>query len=144
MIKSLRKRHLQIWSTLMVLLPAGIISARLATPKAATNTLLQPATAAAYPFIIKTAQNKNYTVNIRKDKDSSYQLEWINKQILSVPTCTIYSVPEGSGDTKNGQLIGRIEAMVTYHFILPADASSIRELLLYDFIHGQVIDRIHF
>jgi hypothetical protein len=144
MIKSLRKRHLQIWSMLMVLLPAAIISARLATPKAATDQLLQPATIAAYPFIVKTVQNKNYTVHIRKDKDSSLQLEWINKQILTVPTCTIYSVPEGSGDTRNGQLIGRIEAMGTYHFVLPAGAASIRELLLYDFIHGQVIDRIHF
>ncbi len=144
MIKSLRKRHLQIWSMLMVLLLAGIIGARLATPKAATDTLLQPATTVAYPFIEKTAQNKNYTVHIRRDNNSSFQLEWINKQILSVPTCTIYTVPEGSADVRNGQLIGRIEAMGTYHFVLPADAASIRELLLYDFIHGQIIDRIHF
>ena len=144
MIKSLRKRHLQTWSMLMVLLPAVIISARLATPNAAADTLLQPATTIAYPLIVKTAEGNNYTVHIRKDKDSSYQLEWINKRILSVATCTIYSVPEGSDDVRNGQLIGRIEAMGTYHFILPAGASSIRELLLYDFIHGQVIDRIHF
>jgi hypothetical protein len=144
MIKSLRKRHLQIWSMLMVLLPAGIVGARLATPKAVKETLLQPANTAAYPLIVKTVETNNYTVHIRKDKDSNFQLEWINKQILSVPTCTIYSVPEGSNDVRNGQLIGRIEAMGTYHFVLPAGAASIRELLLYDFIHGQVIDRIHF
>ena len=129
---------------LMVLLPAAIIGARLATPKAATDTLLQPATTVAYPFVVKTVETRSYTVYIRKDKDSSLQLEWINKQILTVPTCTIYSVPEGSADVSNGQLIGRIEAMGTYYFALPAGAASIRELLLYDFIHGQVIDRTHF
>ena len=144
MIKSLRKRHLQIWSMLMVLLPAVIISARLATPKAAPDALLQPVTTAAYPFIVKTAANNNYTAHIRKDKDSSFQLEWINKQILTVPTCTLYIVPEGSSDIEKGQLIGRIEAMGTYHFVLPADAASIRQLLLYDFIHEQIIDRVHF
>lgn len=144
MVKNLRKRHLQIWSMLLVLLPAGIISARLATPKAAKDKLLQPATAAPYPFIVKTAENKNYTVHIRKDKDSSIQLEWINKEILTVPTCTIYILPLGINDIRKGQLIGRIEAMGTYRFAIPANTASIDQLLLYDFIHQQIIESIHF
>ncbi len=127
---------------LMVLLPVGIISARLATPKAATDKLLQPATTAPFPFIIKTAENKNYTVHIRKDKDSSIQLEWINKKILTVPTCTIYSLPAGMNDIKNGQLIGRIEAMGSYCFPIPVNTPPIHHLLLYDFIHQQTIDTI--
>jgi hypothetical protein len=42
MIKSLRKRHLQIWILWAVLLPAGIIVAWMAVPKKATQKLLQP------------------------------------------------------------------------------------------------------
>jgi hypothetical protein len=42
MIKSLRKRHLQIWILWAVLLPVGIIIAWMAMPKKVTQELLQP------------------------------------------------------------------------------------------------------
>jgi hypothetical protein len=42
MIKSLRKRHLQIWILWAVLLPVGIIVAWMSVPKKATQELLQP------------------------------------------------------------------------------------------------------
>jgi hypothetical protein len=42
MIKSLRKRHLQIWILWAVLLPAGIAVAYISVPKKATQELLQP------------------------------------------------------------------------------------------------------
>jgi hypothetical protein len=144
MVKTLRKRHLQIWTLLMVLIPAGIISARLAIPHSATSRLLQPMGMGAYPVIVKTVDTKNYTVRIRQAADSSHQLEWINKVILTVPTCTIYSLPEGTGDIKKGQLIGRIEAMGTYHFPVPPNTAAVKQLVLYDFIHQQIIDTIHF
>jgi len=79
---------------------------------------------------------------------SSFQLEWVNKAVLMVPTATVYKVPAGSTNIKEGQLIGRIEARGIYRF--PLDKSfqvpgaDNYELLLYDFIHQQVIDSIHF
>ena len=42
MIKPLRKRHLQIWTLLAVLIPVGIIVAWMAVPKKVTQELLQP------------------------------------------------------------------------------------------------------
>lgn len=42
MIRSLRKRHLQVWIFLAVLLPVGIIVAWIAVPKKVTQELLQP------------------------------------------------------------------------------------------------------
>jgi hypothetical protein len=42
MIKSLRKRHLQIWILWAVLLPVGIIVAYMAVPEKVTQDLLQP------------------------------------------------------------------------------------------------------
>jgi len=128
----------------MVILPVGIISARLATPKAVTDKLLQPADLAAYPIIVKTSDSKNYTVRIRQSNDSSLQLEWVNKNILTVPTCTIYSLPEGTNDITKGQLIGRIEAMGTYRFALPSNSAVFNKIALYDFIHQQIIDTVHF
>jgi hypothetical protein len=41
MIKQLRKRHLQIWALWAVLIPVGIIVARIAVPKKVTQELLQ-------------------------------------------------------------------------------------------------------
>lgn len=43
MIKTLRKRHLQIWILWAVLLPVGIIIAYMSVPKKVTQDLLQPA-----------------------------------------------------------------------------------------------------
>jgi hypothetical protein len=42
MIKTLRKRHLQIWILWAILLPFGIIVAYMSMPKKVTQELLQP------------------------------------------------------------------------------------------------------
>jgi hypothetical protein len=42
MVKSLRKRHLQIWILFAILLPAGIVIAWMAVPGKVTQELLQP------------------------------------------------------------------------------------------------------
>lgn len=42
MIKTLRKRHLQIWILWAVLIPVGIITAWMVVPGKATQELLQP------------------------------------------------------------------------------------------------------
>jgi hypothetical protein len=148
MIKPLRKRHLQIWSMLMVLLPVSIVSAWRAIPKPATDKLLQPAAAMAYPLILKTVEKENYTIRLRKDNNSLLQLEWLNKKTLTAPTATIYKIATGSNDIKSGSLIGRIEASGTYRFpvdssFLPFNSSG-NKLLLYDFIHQQIIDSVKF
>jgi len=42
MIKSQRKKHLQIWTLWAVLIPVGIIVAWMSVPKKVTQELLQP------------------------------------------------------------------------------------------------------
>lgn len=144
MVKSLRKRHLQIWSMLLVLLPAGIISARLATRKTPAQALLQPDSIAPLPVIIYRAETAAYTATIRKAGDSSFQLEWTNKIPLTVPTCNVYSMPEGSSTINNAVLIGRIEALGTYRFALSHGIGNVHHLVLYDFIHGKAVDSVFF
>ena len=67
MIKQLRRRHFQVWAVLLVLLPAGIISATLVIPRQPANALLQPVNMVALPIIIKTVEKENYTIRLRKD-----------------------------------------------------------------------------
>lgn len=142
MTKQLRRRHFQIWLLLLLILPLGIITARLVRPKPAVNQLLQPVSIPALPTLLQTYKNENYTVNIRKGNDTSQQLEWINNQILAVPTAVIYKTEKGSKSIENGEMVGRIEARGIYRFSMRP--GPVETLLLYDFIHQQIIDTINF
>lgn len=145
MIKQLRKRHLQIWTAWAVLLPVGIIAAYTAIKKPVVTQLLQPASATALPVELRKTEKENYTIALRSNSDTSQlQLEWINKNILTVPTATIYKTAAGD-DIAKGKLVGRIEARGTYYF--DVDSGFLKEncrVVVYDFIHKEVIDSINF
>lgn len=152
MIKQLRKRHLQIWTVIAVLLPVGIAAAWLSIPEEAKDMLLQPAPVQVLPNVLASAEKENYTVRIRSNGDTSQlQLEWINKKTLTYPTATIYATTDTSNEVENGLLIGRIEARGAYYFYLTNGKDQTQifnpqngHLLLYDFIHKQIIDTINF
>ncbi len=144
MIKQLRKRHFQIWSGMLILIPTGIISAILVIPKPATNMLLQPPTTTALPVIIKTVDKENYTMNLRGNSEKPTQVEWINKKALTVPTAVIYKINPATEKIESNDLVGRIESQRTYHFDLKADSTDNYHFILYDFIHQQIIDSINF
>ena len=147
MIKPLRKRHLQIWTMLAVLLPAGIILSWLVIPNPVPVKLLNPVAAELLPVVKHKKENDQYCINIRTNSDNTaWQLEWINKMPLTVPSAVIYKTTGNSGEIKNGQLVGRIEARGDYVFALPADPAITDRLhlTLYDFIHQQIIDSINF
>ena len=149
MIKPLRKRHLQIWTALAVLIPLGIIAAWLSIPQQAKDKLLQPSPVQALPIVLASADKDNYTVRIRSNRDTSQlQLEWINKNILTYPTATIYKTRKNEKDISSGALIGRIEARGNYYFKLDSTFNvgkdSAYQLFLYDFIHKKIIDTINF
>lgn len=144
MIKQLRKRHFQIWSAMLVVIPLGIIAATLVIPKQTRNALLQPPPSVALPVIIKTVERENYTINLRGSSQIPGQLEWINKTVLTFPTAVIYKTASGKNDISKADLIGRIEARGTYHFDLKYDLTNNYHFILYDFIHQQIIDSINF
>jgi hypothetical protein len=149
MIKVLRKRHLQIWTALAVLVPVGIIAAWIFVPRYPVQPLLQPVTENALPEIVKQTDKGKYMISIRTNPQrTAYQLEWINNNTLAWPTATIYLVAKESTDIKNGLLIGRIESRGAYRFALPPNFQPVNfstyQLTLYDFIHERIIDTINF
>jgi hypothetical protein len=148
MIKPLRKRHLQIWTCMAVLIPLGIISAWLVVPKPVTDRLLDPASSNALQVVIKTISTDHYSVSLRKEENgSSIQLEWINKSPLTAPSAIIYQThPEkGMDSLEAAALIGRIDSRGVYHFPLKNDSLNLHaHFVLYDIVHHQVIDRINF
>jgi hypothetical protein len=149
MMKPLRKRHLQIWILLAILLPVGILIAWISIPKEAKDKLLEPPSVRALPKVLAYADNDNYTVRIRSNSDTSQlQVEWINKKTLIYPTATIYKMPLHDTSIALGRLVGRIEARGNYYFKVDstfnAAKDSAYQLILYDFIHKQIIDSITF
>jgi hypothetical protein len=145
MIRTLRKKHLQIWLTIAVLLPVGIISAWLAVPQPVRDHLLQPSSTASLPLIIAKIENSNYTINLRGSADrSSLQLEWINNGELAFPSAIIYRIVHQDEKIEDAAIIGRIDGRGTYLFPLKKDSSNIGfHFVLYDIIHHQVIGRIN-
>jgi hypothetical protein len=148
MIKPLRRRHVQIWILLAILIPPGIIGAWLVVPKAVTDRILHPAPSAELPILINTITKDNYSVSLRRQEDwAGVQLEWINHSALMTPSAIIYEThPEKGRDSLEGAgLIGRIDSRGTYFFPLKNDSLNIHfHFMLYDIIHHQVIDRINF
>ena len=146
MIKPLRKRHLQVWTILAFLLPAGIIAAAVVVPKQQSNKPMQTQSVQALTVVVKTSENGNYTANLRSDKGgAAWQLEWINKEVLTAPTALIYQVKKPNEDINNALLIGRIEGRGTYYFNFKSNGTNQPfRFVLYDIIHHQQIDSITF
>ncbi|MEP6596874.1 MAG: hypothetical protein ABJA71_13055 [Ginsengibacter sp.] len=143
MIRSLRRRHFQIWIALAILLPAGIVIGAIVIPKPAHDKLLQPGSSIALPVVLKSIYRGNYTVNLRSNEDlSTVQLEWINKDALIFPSALIYKVADKNEGITGADIIGRIESRGTYHFALKPDSTGNYNFKLYDFIHQQIIDSI--
>lgn len=147
MMKSLRKRHLQVWTAWALLLPAGIVWAWLVVPCQQPVKLLQSPVADLLPVITQTKEHDEYTVNIRSDRShTKWQLEWKNKTALIYPSAVIYKLATATGDIAKGELIGRIESRGDYIFSLEKEpgANTTLNLVLYDFIHGKIIDTLNF
>jgi hypothetical protein len=146
MTKSLRKKHLLIWLVCAVLFPAGIITAYSSVEKAATDSLLQPAKVEALPIVLKQKESSEYAVAIRCNNDTSQlQLEWKNKNILTVPTAVIYQSSKNTKDISSAKAVGRIEGRGSFYFTVDSTfTGSNYQLLVYDFIHQQLIETINF
>jgi hypothetical protein len=147
MVKSLRKRHLQVWSALAIILPAGIIAAWLVIPNQPPVKIIKAAEEQLLPVIVHTAGTENFQANIRTDNErSSWQLEWINKKELTAPSAVIYKTNAGAFNPAAAELVGRIETKGRYIFPLKPDSTGWRQakLVLYDFIHEQKMDSINF
>ena len=145
MIKSLRKRHRQVWILLAILLPMGILLSWLVIPNPVPVKLLKPVSMELLPIIKYTTEKEEYRINIRTNRENTaWQLEWKNKLALTVPSAVIYQVKDNNNDITKAQLIGRIEAKGDYLFPLKLDSLKQQDFrfLLYDFIHAKIIDSL--
>ena len=148
MIKTLRKRHLQIWILWAILLPVGIIVAWMAVPKNATEELLQNEKIDFLPIQIDTQAEKGKyysTLNTNRER-SKYQLQWkiyngfdYSTSIYNRSSLLIYRVTN-----TEYELIGRIGGNRQYYFNLANDSSDRYSFIIYDPIRKEKVDSINF
>lgn len=140
MMKPLRKKHLQIWILLAVLIPAGIISAYMVVPKEAISKSVPEQKNAALPVVLNKIETKNYSVYLRRSADNkNYQLQWISNKASVQPSSLVYKEQNGERE-----LIGRVESTGAYFFPLKADSANRYHFILYDIIHQHITDSINF
>lgn len=147
MVKNLRKRHRQIWMALALVLPAIIITAWLVIPDPQPVKVIAGNEEILLPDVIRSAGTPLSQVNIRSSNGRTvWQLEWKSKKILEVPSAVIYASDSERFDPANAIFIGRIESKGRYLFSLEKSTASKQrlQLVLYDFIHGKVVDIIKF
>jgi hypothetical protein len=142
MIRPLRKRHLQIWIVWALLLPLGIVSAVMARRYIPVNAI-ETQNGSLLPVVIKENTWKGNTVQLRSNSlGSIQQLVWMNRQMLSIASATIYLADIDTGSIASSKYIGRIESRGNYVFDLPLKKAY--HFIIYDFIHQQIVGRINF
>ncbi|MCX6319024.1 MAG: hypothetical protein NTW29_17230 [Bacteroidetes bacterium] len=130
-----------------LLLPIGILSAWLVIPNHEPVKILKPREQVLLPVIAYTAGTEHFQARVRTNTDrSAWQLEWINKTILTTPSAVIYKIKGETFAPESAELIGRIETQGRYIFSLQPDSTGWvgTRLILYDFIHAQRTDSIKF
>lgn len=147
MTKSLRSWHFRIWTLLALLFPLSLFVAWWAIPEIPYVVLPDREQITALPLLLQSQETPQHIVNIRANPEKTVlQVEWKNKTALLVPTAIIYRQLKGVKDITNNEIIGRIEARGEYRFPVSRDSSESRELhlVVYDFIHNVVIERLIF
>ena len=166
MIKQLRKRHLQIWLLLAVLIPLGIIVAWMAVPRKVTQELLQQKTLKTINDTIVSVDNERYKINILFDGTikrgtlqtkpdslkSNLYVEVINKSELPAPSLLLYQVIDSTtNDIDKQEILGRIEGRGSHYFsfypvcdFIGAGKHCKGKFILYDIIKKQIVDTLNF
>lgn len=135
MNKPLRNTHRHVWLLLALLLPAAIVCSWLVIPNAVPVKLIAAAHTKQLPHIAGQKETRQYCLRIRTNKErTEWQLEWVNKQALTVPSALIY---------QKTKLVGRIESRGNYLFPVELKPGDKLELTVYDFIHQKIVDSIN-
>ena len=163
MIKSLRKRHLQIWILWAIILPVEIIVALMAVPKKVRQELLQKVAPASTYHTIASLEKENYKINILVPNsvtikhptgwEYDIKVEFINKKGSATDSLLLYKVIDFTDNNIDKQeLLGRIQSKSTQEFRLKFFDLRVTnnkfdyrdKFLLYDIMKKQVVDSINF
>ena len=154
MIKTLRKKHLQIWILCAVLIPVGIIVVWMSMPKKVmqdldwviNSTPELPGPTLSVNKMIDSVENQNYKISIRGDSSETLLLlEFETKKEIITPSLLLYQVIDPTtNDLDKQELIGRIQGDRPHYFSFKRNNNSDNKYILYDFIKKQTIDSLIF
>ena len=129
MIRSLRKRHLNAWIILALVLPLGFIWAYLVIP----HNLPDPLEA-----VVSTGE----LFSIKKATNGTDQLEITIQQPLTTPSTLVYLAGKSTPDIKTALLIGSLGPRGKYVFNLPSQLPQDPVVLFYDAISKNIYHQV--
>jgi hypothetical protein len=155
MIKALRKRHLQTWTLLAVLIPVCIIAAWIAVPEKVTQELFQKEMVRNTSVTLTSVKKESYKLSLLIDtakSENAVNLEFINAEKFTAPSLLLYRLIDTTTDNIDKQeLLGRIEGKAPHYFPLPyltviscLEFSNTAKFVLYDIRKRQPIDTLIF
>ena len=143
MVKSLRKRHVQIWMALSLLIPVCLTASWLGIRRIGDADLWQPAPVIRLPVLLKTAGRPGYLLELRTDSlQTVIQLQLQRTEPLASPQVTLYQIPGAESNIDQGKYLGVIGPRGTYRFQLEKSNHSDYYILVYDKIHQRALERI--
>jgi hypothetical protein len=148
MIKTLRKRHLQIWILWAVLLPVGIVAAWMVVPEKVTQELIESEQVNVLPVKLGTQADKGrYYSTLRTTGDRlKYQLHFemyngfdYSSNPYSNRPFLIYRVAKPAYE-----LLGRVGGKGKFYFNLQSDSSDTFSFIIYDPLERKKTDSLIF
>lgn len=126
-----------------MLLPLGIIAAVISRKPEAIIKSTPAQKEELQPVVIKEQMWKGNFIQLRgKDVSAVTQLVWIQKEFLDVPSATLYLSSAEVNSISQATYIGRVEGRGDYVFSVSQNPAPPFYLIVYDFIHQKIIDRI--
>jgi len=139
-----RKRHIQSWILLALLLPLGMGSAWYVRPRQPIQQELL-SIPVELPLLVRAYRGAGTEIRILKDSvGAALQLEWTTTKVPDFPVLLIFDNRHHTQGAM-GRYIGRVEGPRTYRYPLPEDTDTERfDFSLYDPLHKRVIEQFKF
>lgn len=150
MIRPLRKKHLQVWVVLTVLLPLGIVAAYRSVPPPLIEPRELLPSGTVFPFIGEPAMSEDHAVPLRNNADRQEQLDRILKNPLPVPSAFVYCQSKKSrqpaDENKLNGVAGSKETRVLdphqQHYMVADEIGT--TFLLHDAVHSRRMMKAEF
>ena len=137
MITSLRKRHRYTWLILSVLLVLGFGAAFWLVQGKAYEDYSSADLAEAYPDIIKSTDQENIKLNLRKDAQENLQVEVYIKKSVPLPAPVLYLNLSGEASIQDNQVLGGVGAVGLYRF--PIETKDVKGIFFYSPLNGKIV-----
>lgn len=140
MIRSLRKRHLNLWVLISVLLAIGIFASVWVIPQMPFEDAISAPLAPAFPEILATIDKEELKANLRQNKGGELQIELFIKKPMTIPAPALYTGKASSVESLS--FVANLQESGLYRINI-ADTEQ-RQFVIYSRLKNKVYSSLEF